>query len=185
MLRATELAHLLLRPSLRPGDWAVDATTGNGHDTLFLAQCVGSSGRVYGFDVQATALDSTAERIGRNAQVTLIRDGHENMSQHLPAPMHGKLAAIMFNLGYLPGTDKKVITRAQTTLAALKQAVGLIRLGGVVSALVYPGHPGGAEEADAAQYFAETLPPAFGASYHSRLTGPAASPRLILIERLR
>lgn len=38
------------------GDTVIDATAGNGHDTVFLAQLVGRQGRVWAFDVQSSAL---------------------------------------------------------------------------------------------------------------------------------
>ena len=185
MQRATELAHYLIRPSIKPGDWTVDATAGNGHDTLFLAQCVGPSGRVFGFDIQETALAATTEHVRGHPQVTLLHDGHEHMNNYLPDEMRGKLAAVMFNLGYLPGAEKHVTTRTETTLAALAQAIENIRVSGVVSIVVYPGHTGGAEEACAVEEYAASLPPAFAAGYHSRLNAPQSAPRLLLIERLR
>ncbi len=184
MQRVTELAHLLIRPSIKPGDWAVDATAGNGHDTLFLAQSVGPSGRVFGFDIHETALAATDERVRGNEQVTLIHDGHEHMSNYLPDHMRGKLAAVMFNLGYLPGAQKHDTTRTETTLAALEQAIANVRVGGVVTLVVYPGHPGGAEEARAVESYAGSLPPTFTAGYHARLNAPPSAPRLLLIERL-
>ncbi|PID81943.1 hypothetical protein CSB20_00400, partial [bacterium DOLZORAL124_64_63] len=55
----TAQAHLLVRDHITPGDTAIDATLGNGHDTLFLARCVGKTGTVIGFDVQTQAITST------------------------------------------------------------------------------------------------------------------------------
>jgi ubiquinone/menaquinone biosynthesis C-methylase UbiE len=91
MLRATELAHLLMRQSLKPGDWVVDATVGNGHDTLLLAELVGSSGCVIGFDVQEVALAAATERVDGLPQVKLIHAGHENLAEHLPVDRHRDL----------------------------------------------------------------------------------------------
>ena len=123
MIRATELAQLVLRQTIKPGDWAVDATVGNGHDTLFLAQRVGPPGRVFGFDVQAAALASAAERVLGLDQITLFHAGHEHLAERLPAEAKGRLAAAMFNLGYLPGGSHEIVTRTQTTLAGLSQAL--------------------------------------------------------------
>ena len=184
MPRATELAHLLLSRSIRPGDCVVDATVGNGHDTLFLAQCVGASGCVIGFDVQETAIEAAARRLGDHPQVTLICKSHEHLSVSLPDDARGRLAAVMFNLGYLPGAEKTITTRAETTLAALEQALAEIKAGGVVTLIVYPGHPGGAEEADAVRSHAENLPPMFSASSFLRLNARSSAPGLVTIERL-
>jgi tRNA G37 N-methylase Trm5 len=53
-------ARLFIGEALLPGSVAVDATAGNGHDTLFLAGAVGPSGRVYAFDIQPAALEATS-----------------------------------------------------------------------------------------------------------------------------
>ena len=119
---AVQWSHQVLAPRLRDGDLVVDATAGNGHDTLFLAQHVLSRGRVFAFDVQSTAIEATRVRIANEAGVTLINAGHEDFSKHLPADSAGKIRAFMFNLGFLPGGDKALITRTETTLHALSQA---------------------------------------------------------------
>jgi predicted methyltransferase len=135
----------MLADRLRPGDVVVDATMGNGHDTLFLSQCVSPGGQVYAFDVQAAALEETRKRVPQKLS-TLFHAGHETMAHKLPVELHGKIAAIMFNLGYLPGSDKSCITRTETTLAALATAIELLKPGGILTLAVYPGHEGGAEE---------------------------------------
>lgn len=152
--RLTDTAGRAVAAVLGPGDWAVDATLGNGHDCLLLAEQVGPGGRVFGFDVQAEALHRSQQRLdlaGLAARVTLIRAGHERMVELLPERSRGRIAAVMFNLGYLPGGDKRIVTRAATSLTAVEQALGLVRPGGLVSVLVYVGHPGGAGELQALQ----------------------------------
>lgn len=138
-------AQLILQDRLQPGDVVIDATMGNGHDTLFLTQCVSPGGHVYAFDVQAAALVETRKRVPAD-MTTLFHAGHETMAANVPAEHHGRIAAIMFNLGYLPGSDKTCITQTETTLAALQQAIELLRPGGILTIAVYPGHDGGAQE---------------------------------------
>ena len=138
-------AQLILSDRLRPGDIVVDATMGNGHDTLFLTQCVSPGGHVLAFDVQAAALEETRKRVPAD-MTTLIHAGHETMRANVPAELHGQIAAIMFNLGYLPGANKDCITRTETTLIAVGEAVELLKPGGLLTIAVYPGHAGGAEE---------------------------------------
>jgi hypothetical protein len=183
MLRATDMARLLLRQTLKPGDWVADATTGNGHDTLWLAQSVGLTGHVFGFDVQGEALAATAQRVLGLPQVTLFHAGHEHMAARLPPAAKGQLAAVMFNLGFLPGGDKAVITRASTTIAALEQAAALLAVGGLITLILYPGHSGGAEEAAALRAWAQQLPGAFSAASYARLNPLKPAPELLLIER--
>lgn len=139
----------------------MDATAGNGHDTLFLARLVGAGGRVYACDLQRTAIESTRARLesaGEAAQCTLIHAGHEELSVLLPSEARGKLAVVMFNLGWLPGYDKTCITRTETTLCALVQALEWLRPGALLTIVVYPGHAGGDEESVAVGQWASVLP---------------------------
>ncbi len=168
-----------------PPPLAVDATAGNGHDTLFLAENVGPRGRVLAFDVQERALAAASARLreaGLLGRVLFVAAGHETLGGYLPqggtqsgartGPQDGPpvrktvadavtdalVDAAMFNLGFLPGSDKAVVTRPESTLAALRVLETRLRAGGVVSVHCYAGHPGGAEEADAVERWARALP---------------------------
>ncbi|MEO5913728.1 MAG: class I SAM-dependent methyltransferase [Luteolibacter sp.] len=155
--RPTALAQELLRPVIRPGDVVIDATAGNGHDTVFLAECVGESGRVLAFDVQEAALVSARERVasaGFKNRVKFLHESHVRMGEHVEA---GSVAAVMFNLGYLPGEDHNLTTEGQETLAALEEAGKLLKPGGVLSVICYPGHPAGALEAAAVETWMAAL----------------------------
>lgn len=139
-------AHQIVAKHLLEGDIALDATIGNGHDTLFLAKCIGDHGQVFGFDVQAQALINTQLRIQNHAlshRVTLFQASHAEMQKFIPGNFHNRINAAMFNLGYLPGGDKTIITRSLTTLAALNSACELLAERGMITILAYPGHSGG------------------------------------------
>jgi hypothetical protein len=180
--RATEIAHLLVKERLRPGDHAVDATVGNGHDTLFLATCVGAAGLVDGFDIQEAAIANARERIGDCPPVSLHLCGHEEMETVVPPGV----MVVMFNLGYFPSGDKTVITRPDTTLIALSISLKLLAVGGLLTIVIYPGHPGGADEAKQVGKWVNTLDPDHFRAIHY---GPAEtvtrvpSPYLIAVER--
>ena len=134
------LSKQLIRQALQPGNAAVDATVGNGHDTLFLAETVGAAGRVYGFDIQAEALQAARRRLeaaNLEGRVTLFKESHHRMAECLPAEVHGRIRAVMFNLGYLPGGDHAIITR-RNHRSALEAASRLLA-GGM--SIVYTGHP--------------------------------------------
>ncbi|WP_409344599.1 class I SAM-dependent methyltransferase [Paenibacillus sp. MBLB4367] len=162
-LSVLSCAHKLVEERLRSGETAVDATVGNGVDTLFLAKLTGAAGRVYGFDIQEAALAKAQERLresglGTAESVSLVCSSHERMLDHIDASLHGQVGAVMFNLGYLPGGDHATITTAASTLPALTAALTLLRKGGIVTVVLYPGHEGGAEEAEAVQQWAVQLP---------------------------
>ncbi len=160
---------------LRPGDLAVDATMGNGHDTERLAQLVGPEGRVIAFDIQEQAVESTRQRLeaaGLLDRATLIRDSHANMAAHLDrAPR-----LIAFNLGFLPGGDKQLTTLLDSTLTAVRAAMELLAPGGMLLVCCYPGHAEGQRELDALRdLFAAVPPQAFNILEHRFVNaGPGA-----------
>ncbi|WP_446811783.1 class I SAM-dependent methyltransferase [Methylomonas sp. 2BW1-5-20] len=146
-----ELAHNIAGSYLKPGDIAVDATLGNGHDTLFLAQSVGVKGLVFGFDIQQRALIKSYQRLleyDLQSRVKLCLASHADMRRHIPEQWHGRVRVAMFNLGYLPGADKTVITQIDSTLAALHEACALLAPVAAITVLAYPGHPGGELDAE-------------------------------------
>lgn len=162
-LSVLSFAQELAAARIRPGDTAVDATAGNGVDTLFLAKAVGAKGAVHAFDIQDAALEKTRERLLREpagglGRVELHLASHDRMEDYVPVADHGRAAAVMFNLGYLPGADQSVITVPGTTLPALNAALSLLRPGGVLTVTVYPGHEGGRAEAEAVDAWAAELP---------------------------
>jgi len=150
-------AHDLIAGVLEHGDAAVDATLGNGHDTLFLARCVGRDGKVFGFDVQQAAVGNTGKRLDDagvdSCCYALFCESHADMALHITT----KVKAVMFNLGYLPGGDKKIITQAHSTVAALSAAIESLSCGGILTVMCYPGHDGGADEADLVTNFVDEL----------------------------
>jgi tRNA A58 N-methylase Trm61 len=142
---------------ISPGSLVIDATAGNGHDTVFLAERVGASGRVLAFDVQQAALLATRSRVteaGILGRVELILKSHLRMGEHADP---GSVAAVMFNLGYLPGQGHELTTEVGETLAALETATGLLQGGGALSVVCYPGHPAGAIEAEAVESWMSQL----------------------------
>ncbi len=149
------MAQQLICERLQPGELALDATAGNGHDTLFLAQIVGAEGRVIGLDVQAEAIAATRERTAEMPWVELHQTGHERVGEFIGA--ESEVKAAMFNLGYLPKADKSIITRPDTTLAALDALVERLAVGGIITIAVYTGHEGGPEEGAAVLEWAQGL----------------------------
>jgi hypothetical protein len=156
----TAICHERLGKHIEPGQSVIDATTGNGYDTEFLASLVGPDGRVFGFDIQMDAIDNTRQRLSRNDfldRCSLHHAGHENMSQYLPPEVIGNVSTIVFNLGYLPGDNKTCVTSKTTTLQAIKQSLEILAENGMLSIMAYPGHPEGRDEADAVAQWVQSL----------------------------
>lgn len=190
MLRAIEYSHQLLRERLAPGDLAIDATAGNGQDTLFLTRLTSPGGMVFAFDVQEAAMDATRGLLECEGVSSdgwhLFHAGHETMREMIPARWHGLAGAVIFNLGYLPGSDKTVTTSAANTVAAMRISLEMLRPGGVLVMVVYTGHPGGAEEAEAVVEFAKGLTgDGFHAVEYRTLNARSSPPFVIAIERQR
>ena len=139
--RTTELAKAICEKYAGKEKIAVDATCGNGHDTVWLAE---RFGRVYAFDIQEKAAEATRQLVkSRGFQnVKVINDSHEKMAEYV----HEKVKLVMFNLGYLPGGDKEIVTETASTLKAIEAALSLLEKDGLVCITMYPGHPQGAEE---------------------------------------
>jgi SAM-dependent methyltransferase len=177
------LSHLFIRRFVRRGDHVVDATCGNGHDTLLLAGLVGQTGRVWAFDTQQEAVESTANRLseaGYFDSVAVVHAGHETMSEHCSGPVK----TVVFNLGYLPGGDRMVVTRPESTLAGLEQSLEIIEPGGVVIISLYPGHEGGQQEGAVLESRLAQLPPAgFHVWRMGQMNVPATAPYVILVQK--
>ena len=182
-LSVTEIVHDLVRPHLRPGDTALDGTAGNGHDALFLARCVGPAGRVFAWDLQPLAIDRTATLLAKHGVtwVESILGDHADLDRTSVSP---PLSAAMFNLGYLPASDRSIVTSAASSVRAIRAALGFLRPGGIATVLAYTGHPGGAEEAEAIRDLLTSQP---SAEYEFReVTIPAgrtAPPKLFALVR--
>ncbi|MGG1514211.1 class I SAM-dependent methyltransferase [Paenibacillus oryzisoli] len=182
--------HQLLAQRVQPGDAAIDATLGTGVDALYLAKLVGRRGRVYGFDIQAEALDRTRQRLEKElpaeaaAAVELHLRSHAEMEAAVPPDRHGQVAAVTFNLGYLPGAESAVITQQASTLAALEASLRLLRRGGIVSIVLYTGHDGGSEEASAVEAWASGLPlGAYQVLRYQFANGNRTAPYLLAVEK--
>jgi predicted methyltransferase len=155
-MRLTEKVHHVLTNHLQEGDQAIDATAGNGYDTLFLAEQVGASGKVIAIDIQDCAIQSTREKLesaGLIDRVRLVTDNHAIALRKLIVDDHQNVAAFAFNLGYLPGSDKRIQTRAESTEEALAASIQLLAPGGYLCVTAYRGHSGGAVEAETVEAF--------------------------------
>lgn len=150
------ISHEFVRKAVKQGDIAVDATMGNGNDTLLLARLVGDKGRVYSFDIQDIALKNTINKLkeaGAPDCVELIKDGHENIDIYVPKGIR----AVMFNLGYLPKGDHRISTKAGTTIKALEKSMKLLIDGGIIAMVIYYGGDSGFEEKEAVMEYIKTI----------------------------
>ena len=179
MKKPLEMAHDFLAQVITKDDVVVDATMGNGHDTLFLAKL---AKQVYAFDIQEQALEKTSQRL-QEAGLTnaeLILQGHETVDQFVT-----EVKAAIFNLGYLPSADKSIITQPQTTIEALDKLCQMLVKGGRIAIMIYYGHDGGDIERDAVLDFVSQLPQQeYTATNYRTLNQINNPPFLVMIEKL-
>jgi methylase of polypeptide subunit release factors len=132
-------------------DIVIDATMGHGHDTVYLAQY---AKEIIAFDIQPIALESTRKKLEeRNiTNVKLILDSHENVMNYVDS-----FKGVLFNLGYLPLTDKTITTKKESTLISVKSLINHIPRDGFILLTVYPNHQAGYEESVALTEYFQTL----------------------------
>ncbi|KAA9302113.1 MULTISPECIES: class I SAM-dependent methyltransferase [Aerococcus] len=180
-----QIYHHIIEEALRPGMTALDGTAGTGQDTAFLARLVGPQGRVYAFDIQKQAIQRSQDRLNKEAlaqQVTLIQADHAQLDQHLPDDLEIDLAC--FNLGYLPGADKAIITQGQSTCQAIDSCCQYLKAGAKILVAAYLGHPGGMEEYETVcQHLAQYPQESYNISQVQFLNQRNLPPRLIVIEK--
>lgn len=158
--RILPFAKQLLQKAVQSGDVVIDATIGNGHDTVFLAELVGKDGKVYGFDIQEDAISATKNRLNEQRLsnwVTLFHCGHEHILERIPQSDYGKVTGAIFNLGYLPGGNKTIVTRPDTTKSAINQLLEIMPPEGMIVVVIYHGHDEGQMERDSLLKFCQQL----------------------------
>ena len=183
MVDLTGLHKHFILEHLTEGDVAVDFTMGNGNDTLFLSRTVGESGKVYAFDIQSEAIDSTAAHLRENGapeNYTLICASHHLVRDYVKEP----IKAGMFNLGYLPRSGKKAVTTMrETTMPAVEAAISLLAPDGVLIVAIYPGHEEGRLEGDMLREYFATLSRFRICASEFRILNSPTSPYFFLIEK--
>ena len=189
MLRAkyinkiTEVNKIFLEKIIEKGHVVIDATMGNGYDTVYLGNLVGETGKVYAFDVQEEALTSTRKKVVRDNmedRIELIHDGHENLDKYVKE----EVSCVVFNLGYLPRAKHMVITKPDTTLEAMKKSLELLKPNGIISIAAYIGHEGGLDEKNYICEYLDNLDQKQYNVLHMEFTNQINNPpQLILVEK--
>lgn len=185
-----DLAHHYWQLLLSPGDIAIDATCGNGHDTLKLAQLIlqPEAGKLYACDIQAPAIETTRHYLLSHLspqqfnRTEFILGCH---SQFPPSIQSGVVKLVVYNLGYLPGSIKEFTTLVATTLKSIEQAQELLMPGGAISITCYPGHPEGAAEEEALLAYVSQLSPMEWSCCHHRWLNRRQSPSLLLLQKAK
>ena len=184
-MNVVKVAHKLLLDKLKVANCIFDATAGNGNDTLFLAENSLDKAKIYAFDIQQSALDTTKLKLQETAllkKVNLVLASHDKVAEYIK----DNIDIAMFNLGYLPGGDHTITTVAETTIAALEKTITLLNVNGIIAITAYTGHDAGAIEYSQLVTFLMELPVRnFTVGCYSMINHAKTSPVLYLVEKVR
>ncbi|MDD2469916.1 MAG: class I SAM-dependent methyltransferase [Bacilli bacterium] len=172
----------ILETTLKPKDIVIDATIGNGNDTLFLCDLV-DKGHVYGFDIQAEAITRTKKLLDDNNKqnYTLYKESHDKMLEILPH-LEKRVSVILFNLGYLPKGDKTITTSYKTSVKAIEHSLKLLNNEGICLIVIYPGHKEGKKEDIQINKYLQTINKNYEVNYYHN-TDNKEAPYLVMIKR--
>lgn len=154
MKRIVEFAHDLLTRNIKEGDTVVDATCGNGYDTVFLAKLTGSQGKIYACDIQLEAIESTRNHAKDFDNITYIHDNHAQVTSYIDEE---KIDGAIFNLGYLPKSNKDIITLGHSTIKSIDSMLELLNPKKLIVIVIYHGHEGGKDEKNQVLNYVEQL----------------------------
>lgn len=174
-----DLAHKYWKDFLKKEDAAIDATCGNGHDSLVLAEIL-TEGYLFCYDIQEKAILETKKRLeGQPSKITFLQKSHIDFSD-----VGRPIQLVVYNLGYLPLSDKALTTMTHSTLISVQTALKKILPGGAVSITCYPGHEEGEKEENALLSLLRDLPSHhYTVSYHQWINRPKSPTLLWIIKK--
>ncbi|GAB4193180.1 MAG: hypothetical protein Tsb0015_15800 [Simkaniaceae bacterium] len=142
------------------------------------------SGKLYCFDIQEVAIESTCKRLHEHLPPSIWKRVAAYRRSHEKLPFSNNFAdLIVYNLGYLPGGNKTITTEVRSTLLSLNEALRVARPGGLISVTCYPGHPEGLKETQEIIKFISNLSSNSYTACHHQWPNRPSSPQLIIINK--
>lgn len=124
----------------------LDATCGRGNDSLKLLNKIGEEGFLYACDIQDEAVESSNKILieaGYN-NYKIYKISHEYIFDYISE----EIEFIIYNLGYLPKSDKSITTKADSTIKSIEKGLTKISKTGMIVIVSYLGHKESFEERD-------------------------------------
>lgn len=177
-----DLNRRIMDGILKKGDVVIDATCGNGHDSDYIAEKIGGSGTLYCFDIQLEAIKKTQALLSLkidSPKCLYFQESHENFELFI----NTKVDCIFYNLGYLPNSDKTIITNPEITIKSLQSAFNILKPNGIISLISYLTHDQHAEY-DKIKNFLITLDQNKFSVAETSFILRKTSPILMIIEKL-
>ncbi len=169
--------HFIWKQHLKKDSIAIDATCGNGLDSLFLAPLVT---KLHVLDIQEEALNKTKKLLNDFSNVSYLLQCHSTFPKEI-IPKTPSL--IVYNLGYLPGGNKSITTKSSTTLQSIENALNIIHPDGLISITLYPGHEEGKKEEVVILDFVKGLDKKLWTVSHHEWINRRLAPSSLLIQR--
>lgn len=165
---------------IKPNDIVIDATCGNGLDTLYIAKIL-NKGKIIGIDIQNDAIKKTEQLLVKNniKNYELYNINHKDIYKKLKN-YENKISLIVLNLGYLPNGDKNITTTWESTKEAIDESMKLLNDKGIILLTVYPGHKEGKIESDNLKSYLKKYKIK---TFHNDCEKNETSPYLILINK--
>mgnify|MGYP006277399179 CR=1 FL=1 len=185
LMQGVEFSHWAFNKFIENNQVFVDATCGNGNDTIFLADNVSSGGKIYAFDIQKEAIEITKNKFKKskyNNDIEYINDGHEKIDKYISEKVDG----IIYNLGYLPGSEHNIKTEKDTTIKSLEKAVDIIDDNGLIVIVIYTEHEGGELEKEAILDYTTNLDyKTFNVMHYHFINQKKNPPEVVVIKKRR
>lgn len=179
------LAHKYWNLCGKKGGFFVDATCGNGRDSLYLAKnfLTPDSGKLFCIDIQSEAIEATQHLLSHSLPAAILDQISYCLTCHTEIEfLPPNIDIFVYNLGYLPGGDKSLTTHSETTLLSIQKALNYLSPRGIISIMSYPGHDKGKIELDSLLDFVSSLPYQYIVGRHQWINR-SRSPELFLIKQ--
>lgn len=182
--KIVDFVHMMIKSSYKDikNLILVDATAGNGFDTLFLCE-LSKDNFVYSFDIQKIAVENTKKILTQNncTNCRVILDSHENFDNYIEE----EIDVCMFNLGYLPQSDKTIKTNYITSIKAISKVINKLSLCGRIFICAYKLHDNGFESNEILNYISKLDNNKYNVLKISLLNKSNMPPEIYVIERCK
>lgn len=176
----SDICDFYIEKTVNEGDTVIDATVGNGNDTLKLSNAVGKEGKVYGFDIQKEAIESAKKQNYKYDNVIFLNESHSDMDKFV----HKEVSAVIFNLGYLPGGNHNISTKSETTLPAIEKSLSLLAPNGAAVIVIYRGGDSGFSESESVVSYLKNIDyKRFNVLFFDYINRPKNPPMVCVIQK--
>ena len=140
-MRLVKHAQKFISDHITEGSIVLDLTSGNGHDSLYLAKTVGEQGKLFAVDIKKSNPGDKELLSAENClgQTRFILSCHTKFPDIIPRKSKEGKANAICQHGYLPKGDQQITTKPETTIAGISYAYEWLAPEGVMTIIAYRG----------------------------------------------